>query len=151
MTDAQIAFARRFIADRVLLIDGTFETNRLGMITVAAVDSMTNYVCKFLKRLNVVGTANSIYSLARTKPNCSRRQTSDVSRMAEKTYAVQSAIVASHLLSVSGSSLLYTLVPSMPTTVFFRAFFFLELYGERLWEVLQASLDYCYRLRSSKV
>src|SRR5579859_5526960 len=139
MTDAQIAFARRFIAGRVLLIDGTFKTNRLGMITVAAVDSMTNYVCKFLKRLNVVATANSIYSLARTKPNCSRHQTSDVSRMAEKTYAVQSAIVASYLLSVSGSSLLYTLVPSMPT-LYSSEPIFLGLYGERLWEVLQASL-----------
>jgi hypothetical protein len=32
MTDAQIAYARRFIADQVLLIDGTFKTNRLGMV-----------------------------------------------------------------------------------------------------------------------
>jgi len=47
-------------------------------ITVAAVDSMTNYVYKFLERLDVVGTVNSIYPLARTKPSCSRRQASDV-------------------------------------------------------------------------
>src|SRR4051812_10503973 len=79
-------------------------------VTVAAVDSMTNYVYKFLKRLDVVGTANSIYPLALTKPSCSRRQASDVSRMAD-TYSVQSAIVASYLLSVSGSSLLCTLAP----------------------------------------
>ena len=87
-------------------------------VTVAAVDSMSNYVCKFLERLNIIGTANSISSLARTKLSCSRCQASDVSRMAEKTYSVQSVIVASYLLSVSGASLLYTLVPSMPTLFF---------------------------------
>jgi hypothetical protein len=37
-------------------------------VTVGAVNSMTNYVCKFLERLNVVGTVNSIYFLARTNP-----------------------------------------------------------------------------------
>jgi hypothetical protein len=45
-----------------------------------------------------------------------------VSRMADKTYAAQSAIVASYLLSVSGSSLLCTLVPSMPTLLFSEPF-----------------------------
>jgi hypothetical protein len=45
-----------------------------------------------------------------------------VSRMAEKTYAVQSAIVVSYLLSVSGASLLYALVPSMPTLFLFEPF-----------------------------
>jgi hypothetical protein len=90
-------------------------------VTVAAVDSMTNYVCKFLERLDVVGTVNSIYPLARTKPSC-RRQASDVSRMADKTYSVQSAIVTSYLLSVSGSSLLCTLAPFMPTLLFSEPF-----------------------------
>jgi hypothetical protein len=45
-----------------------------------------------------------------------------MSRMAEKTYSVQSAIVASYLLSVSGSSLLCTLVPSMPALFFSKPF-----------------------------
>jgi hypothetical protein len=101
------------------LLDAALARSR---VTVAAVDSITNCVGKFLERLNVVGAVNSIYSLARTKPSCSRRQGSDVSRMAEKTYAAQSAIVASYLLSVSGASLLYTLVPSMPTLFLFEPF-----------------------------
>jgi hypothetical protein len=42
-------------------------------VAVAAVDSITNCVDKFLERLNIVGTINSIYSLARTKSSCSRR------------------------------------------------------------------------------
>jgi len=57
-------------------------------VTVAAVNSMTNYVYKFLERLDVVGTANYIYPLARTKPSYGRHQASDVSRMADKTYSV---------------------------------------------------------------
>jgi hypothetical protein len=35
--DDQIAYARRFIAHQVLLIDGTFETNRLGMVLLVVV------------------------------------------------------------------------------------------------------------------
>lgn len=37
ITDAQVAYARRFIADKVLSIDGTFETNRLSMVLLVAV------------------------------------------------------------------------------------------------------------------
>ena len=52
----------------------------------------------------------------------SRRQASHVSRMADKTYAAQSAIGASYLLSVSGSSLLCTLAPFMPALLFSEPF-----------------------------
>ena len=125
------------------LLDAALARSR---VTVAAVDSMTNYVYKFLKRFNIIGTVNSIYSLARIKPSYSRRQASDVSRMAEKTYAVLSAIVASYLLSVSRSSLLYILVPSIP------ALFFSEPFSRGLRR--KAVGDFArviYRLRSSKV
>jgi hypothetical protein len=37
LTDAQIAYSKRFIAGHVLLIDGTFETNRLGMTLLVIV------------------------------------------------------------------------------------------------------------------
>jgi hypothetical protein len=37
ITDAQIAYARRFIANQVLLIDGSFETNRLSMVLLVIV------------------------------------------------------------------------------------------------------------------
>jgi hypothetical protein len=42
-------------------------------VTVAAIDSITNCVDKFLERFKIVGTINNIYSPARTKPSCSRR------------------------------------------------------------------------------
>ena len=37
ISDAQITYGKRFIADQVLLIDGTFETNRLGLILLVVV------------------------------------------------------------------------------------------------------------------
>jgi hypothetical protein len=37
ITDAQIAYARRFIANQVLLIDGTFEINCLSMVLLVVV------------------------------------------------------------------------------------------------------------------
>lgn len=37
ITDIQIVYARRFIANQVLLIDGTFETNRLSMVLLVVV------------------------------------------------------------------------------------------------------------------
>jgi hypothetical protein len=40
-SDQQIAYAKRFIADQVLLVDGTFETNRLGL-TLLVVVGVTN-------------------------------------------------------------------------------------------------------------
>jgi hypothetical protein len=40
-SDQQIAYAKRFIADQVLLVDGTFETNRLGL-TLLIVVGVTN-------------------------------------------------------------------------------------------------------------
>jgi hypothetical protein len=94
---------------------------RSGVI-VAAVDSIINYVGKFLERLNIISAVNSIYSFARIKPSCSRRQALDVSRITKKTYSVQSAIIASYLLSVSVASLLCTVVPSMPTLFLFESF-----------------------------
>src|SRR5437764_3413810 len=36
-TDTQLAWAKRFIAHHVLLIDGTFETNKLGLVLVVVV------------------------------------------------------------------------------------------------------------------
>jgi hypothetical protein len=47
------------------LLDAVLAQSR---VTVGAVNSITNYFCKFLERLNVVGTINGIYFLARTKP-----------------------------------------------------------------------------------
>jgi hypothetical protein len=37
VSDAQITYGKRFLADQVLLIDGTFETNRLGLILLVVV------------------------------------------------------------------------------------------------------------------
>jgi hypothetical protein len=37
ISDAQITYGKRFIADQVLLIDGTFETNRLGLVLLVVV------------------------------------------------------------------------------------------------------------------
>ena len=37
LLDQQIAYGKRFIADQVLLIDGTFETNRLGLVLLVVV------------------------------------------------------------------------------------------------------------------
>ena len=37
LTDAQVAYSKRFIADHVLLVDGTFETNKLGMVLLVIV------------------------------------------------------------------------------------------------------------------
>ena len=36
-SDQQIAYAKRFIADQVLLVDGTSETNRLGLTLLVVV------------------------------------------------------------------------------------------------------------------
>jgi len=41
LSDQQITYAKRFIADQVLLVDGTFETNRLGL-TLLVVVGVTN-------------------------------------------------------------------------------------------------------------
>ena len=37
VSDAQIAYGKRFLADQMLLIDGTFETNRLGLVLLVVV------------------------------------------------------------------------------------------------------------------
>jgi hypothetical protein len=37
ITDARITYSRRFIADQVLFVDGTFETNQLGMVLLVVV------------------------------------------------------------------------------------------------------------------
>ena len=37
ITNAQITYSKRFIADQVLLIDGTFETNQPGMVLLVVV------------------------------------------------------------------------------------------------------------------
>lgn len=37
ITDAQVAYTRRFIADQVLSIDGTFKTNLLSMVLLVVV------------------------------------------------------------------------------------------------------------------
>lgn len=41
LTDAQIVYSTRFIADQALLIDETFETNKLGMILLVIVGVAT--------------------------------------------------------------------------------------------------------------
>lgn len=37
LLDQRIAYGKRFIADQALLIDGTFETNRLGLVLLMVV------------------------------------------------------------------------------------------------------------------
>ena len=37
ISDQQIAYGKRFLADQVLLVDGTFETNRLGLVLLVVV------------------------------------------------------------------------------------------------------------------
>ena len=37
MLDAQVTYSKRFQADQVILIDGTFETNKLDLVLLVAV------------------------------------------------------------------------------------------------------------------
>ena len=39
ISDQQIAYGRRFLPDQVFLVDGTFETNRLGLVLLVVVGS----------------------------------------------------------------------------------------------------------------
>ena len=60
VSDAQIAYGKRFLADQMLLIDGTFETNRLGLVLLMVV-GITNTGKNF----------PTIYSFAKSKARVS--------------------------------------------------------------------------------